>query len=539
MTPGAMNALDRADGRSLRSGFLRNVQERPDRPALAVGNATLSYSELDAAARVWASALAKLSASPPQRVGIMAARSEVAYTATLAALYSGAAFVPLNPTFPASRTARMIDAAQLDVIVVDRGATAHYAEASALVTVEAPPMLAPAHDTWDATPQRAWTRKDIEGLTPAGDLPPVLPADTAYLLFTSGSTGLPKGVPVAHSNVLHFIDVVSARYGITDHDRFSQTFDQTFDLSVFDIFVAWENGACLCAMQPLDLLAPGRFIQRQGVTVWFSVPSLPALLRKKNLLKPDAFPTLRWSLFCGEPLPRVTAELWQAAAPDSVVENLYGPTELTIACLVHRWNRERSPEMCVNEVVPIGRPYPGLGALVMGEDGKPVARGESGELWVCGPQTVPGYWRNPRQTSERFVEVPGPGDLVTRFYRTGDRVRQLAEGDYVYLGRVDHQIKVMGHRVELGEIEAVLMRQDGVAQAAAIGWPVVDGSAEGIVAFVTGTITDVQEVRNAARVALPDYMAPRTVELLEQMPLNANGKIDRAVLQARLEGTRA
>jgi amino acid adenylation domain-containing protein len=527
-------AIDKADGRSLRSGFLRHAAATPDAPALVLGEVTRSYGQMEQTARVWAQGICDLLDGPAGRVGIFAARNEVAYTGTLAALFSGAAFVPLNPAFPLERTSRMIQAADLDAIVVD-SATAR-AVGSALSALDAPPpVIAPEDEAVGLGGVRTLTRPDLASLPPLDRLPPVLPHEVAYLLFTSGSTGVPKGVPVTHANVLHFLDVVTARYDISEADRFSQTFDQTFDLSVFDLFAAWERGARVCAMQPIDLLAPGRFIQRHGVTVWFSVPSLPALLRRKNLLKPSSFPTLRWSLFCGEPLPRATAEAWQAAAPNSVVENLYGPTELTIACFVHRWNPAQSPALCLNEVVPIGRPYEGLGVLILDESLQPVADGEAGELCVCGPQTVPGYWKAPAQTEQRFVPVPLPGGLATRFYRTGDRVRRLPEGEYVYLGRTDHQIKVLGHRVELGEIEAVLAREDGVTQAVALGWPVADNTAEGIVAFVCGRRPDAGRLKAAARQALPEYMAPRAVFVLDEMPLNANGKIDRAALLRRLD----
>ncbi|HEU4563480.1 MAG TPA: AMP-binding protein, partial [Gemmatimonadaceae bacterium] len=373
---------------------------------------------------------------------------------------------------------------------------------------------------------------------PAATLPPVLDDDIAYLLFTSGTTGEPKGVGVTHGNVRHFIEVMSERYRFTPADRVSQTFDQTFDLAVFDLFMAWEAGASVHVLQQLDLLAPGRFIDRHQLTVWFSVPSVPAMMRKTNLLRPDSFPSLRWSLFCGEPLPRATAEAWQAAAPNSVVENLYGPTELTIACFAYRWNAETSPAECAHDVVSIGRPLPGLGALVVDDELRPVRDGEPGELCVCGPQTVPGYWRNPEKTAERFVALDISPDRRKRFYRTGDRVTRSPEGRYTYLGRVDHQVKVSGYRVELAEIESVLLRDGGIASAVAIGWPVEDGSAKGIIAFVTGASANAPALIARAREALPPYMVPSEVHVLEEMPLNANGKIDRAAL-ARMLAARA
>jgi amino acid adenylation domain-containing protein len=364
-----------------------------------------------------------------------------------------------------------------------------------------------------------------------------VPTDVAYLLFTSGSTGAPKGVPVTHANVLHFIDVVTRRYGVTEYDRFSQTFDQTFDLSVFDLFVAWESGACVCTPQPIDLLAPVQFIRKHQVSVWFSVPSVAALMRKKKVLKPNSMPTLRWSLFCGEPLPRASAEEWQAAAPNSILENLYGPTELTIACFVHRWDSQRSPQLCVNDVVPIGRPLEGLGAVLLGEQLEPPATNGAGELCVCGPQTVPGYWKDASKSAERFVTLPATDSSEMRFYRTGDRVMQLAGGEYAFLGRMDDQIKVLGHRVELGEVESALRQDPRVAEAVAVGWPEESGTAEGVVAFVSGSQLDPEQLKKAASELLPDYMAPRQIFLVDALPLNGNGKVDRGAIRRQLETT--
>jgi non-ribosomal peptide synthetase component F len=180
----------------------------------------------------------------------------------------------------------------------------------------------------------------------------------AYLLFTSGSTGVPKGVKVSHANVVHFVRSAVSRYGITETDRFSQNFDLTFDVSAFDMFVAWERGACVCCPSQKTLLNPASFIRSAGLTIWFSVPSLASMMTRLGALKPEVFPSLRWSLFCGEPLPQEIAMGWAAAAPNSTVENLYGPTEATIACSAYRWDPERSPLACDRGIVPIGHPLP-------------------------------------------------------------------------------------------------------------------------------------------------------------------------------------
>jgi amino acid adenylation domain-containing protein len=399
-------------------------------------------------------------------------------------------------------------------------------------------LLAPDYDGTDVTGVNATVldRSALADMSPLHDLPPISAEDIAYLLFTSGSTGKPKGVPVTHANAVYFMEVMSRRYNITPDDRLSQTFDQTFDLSVFDLFMAWSNGACVYGLSPIDLLSPTKFINTHQLTVWFSVPSVPAQMIRRNTLQPKTLPTLRLSLFCGEPLADRSAELWQQAAPNSVVENLYGPTELTIACFLHRWDAETSPAMCRNGVVPIGRPYDGLAAVVVDGDLRPVPNGEPGELLVNGPQTTPGYWRNPDTTAQRYVTIPVSAHESRRFYRTGDLVAKLDHGEYVFLGRADHQIKVLGHRVELGEIEAALRTHSDVEHAIACGWPQTSSTvADGIVAFVTGNNIDTAALTDIAKRQLPPYVVPKQIFVLNEMPLNANGKVDRRELERRLK----
>src|SRR5260370_21791514 len=274
---------------SLRAGFLKQVALRPDAQALVVKDRALSYGEVDQTARRWAGAIVGSRQRPGARVGVFGSRSELSYTAALAALYSGAAFVPLNPRFPPDRTRAMIKRSDLDAILVDRLASTQLA---AIVDgLEKTPPI------WLPETESAGELASARSLD--GELPP-LPSDRmAYLLFTSGTSGIPKGVQILHSNVRAFINWAMDRYQFGSGDRFSQTFDQTFDLSVFDLFVAWEAGACVYAMSPIDLLAPTRFINKNEVTVWFSVPSVPAQMRKRNLLRPGTLPPLRWRLFCG------------------------------------------------------------------------------------------------------------------------------------------------------------------------------------------------------------------------------------------------
>lgn len=531
------SAFDVNDHRSLRSGFLEQAAARPDRPALVIGGTTLDYQQLEHRARILAGGIVDALGRPAERVGVFASRTEVAYAGTLGALLSGAAFVPLNRKFPVERSRSMARQALLDAIIVDKQSAPDIGAVLDGIGYT-PVVIVPEPDVELELPVgcRVIDAAQLASAEPLRSLPPVLGDDLAYLLFTSGTTGEPKGVGVTHANALHYLDVMDERYQLTPEDRCSQTFDQTFDLAVHDLFMTWSAGACLYAMAPIELLSPTRFVAKHDLTCWFSVPSAAALAMKKNLLKPNGMASLRLSLFCGEPLPAATAAVWQASACNSVVENIYGPTELTIACFAYRWDSARSPSESVNGIVSIGRPLPGLGAIVVDESLRGVPDGDIGELLVCGPQTTPGYWGDQRKTAEQFVEVQVTETRRKRFYRTGDRVVRRPSGDYAYVGRVDHQIKVLGFRVELAEVEAALLRQRGVTQAVAIGWPLEDGRALGIVGFMLGDVTSSSdEIREELSTTLPNYMVPTRVVVVEEFPLNANGKVDRKQLAEQLQ----
>jgi amino acid adenylation domain-containing protein len=521
---------------TLRERLLAAAAAHPDRVALAMPGREVTFAELAHTARVWAHGLVAAAGRRPGRVGIFAHRSEVAYTATLAAQCAGAAFVPFNPGHPAERLALMARVADLDAVIAD-ARSAPALEAALASMPRRPAVVVPDAPAAGPAGGPALGAADLRALGPLAELPPLMLDDMAYLLFTSGTTGVPKGVCVTQANIAYFVELMTRRFAVTPDDRFSQTFDLTFDPSMFDLFVAWANGARVCGMSNLELLAPVRYVERNAITVWCSVPSIISLMRKKNFLRPGLFPSLRWSLFCGEPLPRAAAEAWQAAAPASTVENLYGPTELTVVCLGHRWDPATSPAECVGGNLPIGRPFAGNAALVVDEALRPTDG--DGELCVAGPQAAAGYWRDAAKTAERFVDLPVADGVTKRFYRTGDLARRLPSGEYACLGRIDHQIKVLGRRVELGEIEEALRRHPGVVDAVALGWPTdEEGRVTGVAAFVTGAV-DADAVRAAAREVLPEYMVPAELRAVDELPLNANGKIDRKALLALLDGPAA
>jgi amino acid adenylation domain-containing protein len=484
----------------------------PGGTALRIHGRRWTYAELHATALRLAGAMTAAADGRPAVVGILASRSIECYAGILAAGYAGAAAVPLSPVFPVERTARMVRAAGVRVIAADAaGAAALSGLASSvpgLTVVRTGPEVRVPQDV------RAVTA------TPAGALAaPMLasPQDPAYILFTSGSTGSPKGVPVTHANMAHFLNAARARYGLRPGDVVSQTFDCTFDLAMFDLFVTWAAGAELVSTPPQAFLDLPEFAARNGLTVWFSVPSAIELVRRRGGLSSGSLPGLRWSLFCGEPLTLAHARQWQEAAPGSAVENLYGPTELTIACTAHRWDPSRSPAMSVNGLVPIGDLTVGLSGLLIGPDGEQAQ--QEGELCVRGPQMFPGYLDS-NDDRGRFITARG-----SRWYLTGDVVRLVSESEYSYLGRSDQQVKIRGYRVELAELEWRCRGIPGLSQAVVV--LVRDSSGPRLFAWCTGEPEAADRIRPALAAEVPEFMVPRWARHLDELPLTASGKTDR------------
>jgi amino acid adenylation domain-containing protein len=426
--------------------------------------------------------------------------------------------------------------ADAQVLIVDQY---HLDQARVLLDAVPQPLLVLLPDTI-AVPDWAMTMRRHRFLC-RGDLSQAADSgaqgcseDGAYLLFTSGSTGAPKGVLVRQRNVMPYLRSVAARYAPTPEDRCTQLFDLTFDLSVHDMFLCWGAGATLFRIPNKTRFAPREFVRRHELTMWFSVPSTAAMMLGLRALRPGDFPSLRLSLFCGEGLPKRLAAAWAAAARNAVIENLYGPTEATIALTGFRIPRETAAFDAMPEVVPIGTPLPEQDAVPVYPSGEQVADGEEGELCLAGSQVTDGYWRRPDLTSQRFVRFAW--DTADRvWYRTGDRARRTREHGLVFLGRLDRQVKIAGHRVELQEIEAVLHHAAGT-NAAAIAWPLgPDGLARGIVGFVSRTTSSSDDMLDTCRQALPPYAVPSAIYQVEDWPLNSSGKTDHACLRDLME----
>jgi amino acid adenylation domain-containing protein len=488
--------------------FAGSVRRFPDAVALEVDEHEVTYAELDELSAGLAARLVAECGGVPGRVVLLASRSLLAFAGYLAITRLGAVVVPLNPDHPVARGRDICAAARPDVLLADAGGARLAPEFAVPRT-----LVEPRPSTTE-------------------DLPPVRPDPdaVAYILFTSGSTGRPKGVPIRHRNVSPFIAHNVARFDVGPGARMSHTFDLSFDLSVFDLFVSWAGGATLVCPRRAELVEPVRYLAERGLTHWVSVPSVVSVAAELGSLRSGLPNDLRHSIFCGEQLTMSQARAWHAVAPRSVIVNAYGPTELTVACADHVLPADETGwPRTANDTVPIGRPYPHLESVVVDADGNPC---DEGELCVRGAQRFDGYLdpadnagRFLARTGDRFT-VPGGSIGPEHYYRTGDVVRREA-GEWVHVGRLDHQVQVRGYRVELGEVEAALRRADGVHTAVVVATR-RNGETE-LVGFYTGA-PPVADVRRAVRGRLPIHMVPRRLVQLPSIPLNANGKFDRPQL---------
>lgn len=518
--------------------FLDAARRFPERPALWADGRTWSYRHLLAIAQRLAAQLREVDGAVCATLG---ERSLVACCAPLACMLAGRIHVPLGTSLPPARMAGILARTRPAVLICDAAGQ---------------PLL---QELVDALDHPVVVLQPGPGLiedkgTGAGDeaplpLPPARDAAAssgldvqdgaiAYVLFTSGSTGQPKGVAVGHQALRAYVEATLARYPeIEEQQRCTQFFEPTFDLSVHDMFVTWAAGACLYSVPRTALLMPTDFVNEHALTVWFSVPSLAATLQRYGLLRENVLPTLRLALFCGEALPGPLAAAFAAAAPAARCENLYGPTEATIACTAHAI----TPADHALPVVPIGRALPGMAAAVMAEDGSPCPVDQVGELWLGGRQLAFGYWQDPAQTAARFVERRIAGHAPGRWYRTGDLARVDQEGTLHFHGRADRQVKLRGYRVELQEIEAQLReicsRPGHPAQVAVIALPAAGGEAPtGVAAFIVCGDFRKAEALALMKARLPAYMIPGALHVLDELPLNSNGKIDYPRLAAGLGG---
>jgi amino acid adenylation domain-containing protein len=509
--------------------FYETSLSHPGNLALSVADSEFTYSELCALVQPVARWLRLHSQSNAPRVGILTSRSLETYLGILGACWAGGTYIPLSPKYPEDRLLQHFERIALDALVVDSNGMPLLTDR---VLARGPRhILAPSlsQSSERVLANRAKVILSGKDALPAHDpseQPVVVPPDhTAYIIFTSGTTGIPKGVMIPASAVAHFLSAMQDRYAIQPSDRFAAITEITFDLSVFDMFGAWSQGAALLVVPSTQVLAPSAFVQRNHPSVIFTVPSIAAGMLRMKLLVPNSMPSLRYSLFAGEPLPVASASAWKAAAPNSVVDNLFGPTEAACVCIGQRFHGAENSTPS-RGVVATGTAFPGMEAAIVDDALQFAPDGYHGELLLSGPQLSSGYFGDPEQTRERFPMLAGK-----RWYRTGDLAYRDSSGIFHHLGRIDNQVKVLGLRVELEEIEAHLREVYQTDSVAAVAWPVEHGSASGIVAFVSGRFSaDDSALKTLLKKRLPSYMVPSVIHHLDSIPLNPNGKVNRKEL---------
>lgn len=433
-----------------------------------------------------------------------------------AVAYSGNFYSPIDIDMPEIRVKKIIEVLKPEIVITDDKGKLNfqkYGFSGKYIIYES---VASAKDDEEIV-------KNIQAK--------IIDTDLLYVLFTSGSTGVPKGVSIMHRSVIDYIDWVTETFGITERDRFGNQAPFYFDNSILDIYCMMKTGATLYIIpkelfaQPVLLL---EYIRENRINNIFWVPSALIMVSKvKAFRNVNLMEILERVLFCGEVMPNKQLNIWRKYLPNCLFANLYGPTEITDACTCYIVDREFSDD----ESLPIGMPMKNTEILILDEENRLITEsGRAGELCVRGTCLSVGYYNNPEKTKQAFVQNPLQRAYEEKIYRTGDIVKYNARKEIVYLSRKDFQIKHLGHRIELGEIETAVSSLDEISMCCCL----YDEMRNKIVLFLDKEIS--KEIVNAElRKMIPDYMLPGKVICMDKLPLNVNGKVDRVKLKEYIE----
>ncbi len=519
----------------LQGWVTQQAQWRPEAVAIVSGEERFTYGQLERASNQLARLLQEVGCRKGDRVCFLMPKSPVAITSMIGILKAGCIHVPLDPASPPLRTRKILESCEnrwilaagqvlplLNDLLDDRS----------LRTRISVGWL--QHRPSTASFPVVWSADDLALMEPTPLPQHASSADPAHILFTSGSTGMPKGVVITHSNVLHFVEWGLRHFGIDSSDRLSGHTPLHFDLSTFDIFGTFAAGAELhmvpheAALSPLML---AEFIRNEELTQWFSVPSVLNYMSKFDVVKFGDFPSLRRVLWCGEVLPSPALRYWMLRLPHVRFTNLYGPTETTIASSFYD-----VPACPTDErgSIPIGTACDGEELMILNQNLQPVSPAEIGDLYIGGVGLSPGYWRDPEKTAAAFIQDPRSDNPKDRIYRTGDLARRGTDGLVYFIGRNDTQIKSRGYRIELGEIEAALSSSAYLQESAVVA--IDRGGFEGWLiccAYVQqpGSHSTPSSLRKELEKQIPSYMLPVRWMAYPALPKNPNGKIDRPRLK--------
>jgi len=504
--------------------FYENALKHPESLALWVDGLSYSYMELASEASRIAEWLMACN-DRPGRVAILTNRSIASYLGILATGWIGACYVPLNPTFPEKRLLQIIHQARPEALVVGN-------ECIPLLTTEIikcfPNQIFIANA--DSVETHGQLIHGLDKLSRTAELKPparVHPSAESYLVFTSGTTGTANVVAINAGNLNFALNSLIQNYSFDASDRFSQFFEISFDFSIMDIFIPWQVGASTHVVPSSQRLGPANFIREQQLTAWTCVPNMINLMDQMKMLTPGIFPSIRFSCFSGETLTATAAQKWQEATPNGIVVNLYGQTEAPIGSLVQTF----SADVALTEEtggVAIGRTLPGTKVAIIDEEDNFV---KQGELVIAGPHITTGYLNNPQRNAEKFKQLTHPDFGLQTWYCSGDLARQDENGIFHFLGRTDNELKISGYRIVSEEVEHYLRKVSGVHSVAATPWYNKFGTAEAFICFiVTPDNIDEQAIKKAMCNILPRPLVPRRIFAIRDLPLNANGKIDRPAL---------
>ena len=508
------------------------AERSPEKDAVRCLGKSLSYAELWAQMNNVAQQLKARGVGRGDRVGIYMNKSLESAVALYGTMQAGAAYVPLDPFAPPSRLAFVVRDCGIRQVISKPEKLSQLSE----ILAEAPDVedvlgidpeegLPIPSISWDEI--RSGNGNTLDARTTEMDL--------AYILYTSGSTGNPKGIMHTHRSALSFAEWGLQTYDLRSEDRLSNHAPLHFDLSTFDFFAGARAGATTVIIPEALTKFPAnmtRVMESEKISVWYSVPfALIQMLQRGGLPERD-LSALRWILFAGEVFPTKHLRELMHTLPEVKFSNLYGPTETNVCTYYHV---EQIPEG--DETIPIGKVCENAEGLVVDADRLPVAEGEAGELLIRGGTVMRGYWNQPEKTASGFYRRPVFGFLDDIFYRTGDLVQMDQDGNYLYLGRKDRQIKTRGYRVELDEIEVALLSHPQVEEAAV--YPIPDGQGSNLIeaAVVAKSGMEVSTAGLMEHIGkqLPSYAVPVNIDVLEVFPRTSTGKINRRELQAQAE----
>ena len=531
-----MDTSQSLNSSSLISGFINSTKLFPENLALVVNDQEYTYNQLMGKTLALCDFLTQNKKSENDSlIGVITNRSLGSFVGILGTLYSGSGYVPIGPSSPIERIKKIILISKINILITDNENAQYLIENLCTLSRKISIVIIDdVNNNYQSTGS-----VDVFNLTllekdfSLNDLiePRVSQQQIAYLIFTSGSTGEPKGVSITHQNISSFLMTMTNMYQMDSSDRFILLPDLTFDLSIFPLWVSWKVGGSLFCVPKKSCLAPGAFVLNHKITVWCSVPSTVTFMRQFGQLKPNLYPLIKLSIFCGEPFLKEQAEYWEVATPHSQLENLYGPTEVTVFSTSYTWNKTGLND-CPNGILTIGKPFKGLSITLVDESLQPVKNGETGEICITGPQLSPGYWLDLEKTANSYIQLNlSSHEGLNRWYRAGDLARVNENGDLLFMGRIDEQVKISGHRIELLEIENIIRSKNTNIEVAVIVHQASQAQPGIIVVYLSGKSIDIEKIKQDCKLALPDYMVPKEFKVIDQIPLNNNGKTDKNKLK--------